>query len=99
MTDIDCLIVGAGPASLSAAIHLAWHQRQVTVLDRKTGPLNFTIEKLHNVPGMPSIRGVDILKQLQAQATQLGVQLERANVTRAAGTIENFTLESASGET
>jgi len=53
----DTLIVGGGPAGLSAGLHLAWHQRKVVVIDRVTGPLFFTLEKLWNVPGMPEATG------------------------------------------
>ena len=41
------------------------HNRNVAlVLDRKTGPLFFTIEELYNVPGMPDVRGIDLQKRL-----------------------------------
>ncbi|MFQ5649714.1 MAG: NAD(P)-binding protein, partial [bacterium] len=64
----ETAIVGGGPAGLSAAIHLAWHDRKILVIDRRTGPLFFTLEHLYNVPGMPAIRGIDLLKRLQRQA-------------------------------
>ncbi len=34
----DTLIVGGGPARLAAALHLAWHDRKVVVLDRGGTP-------------------------------------------------------------
>jgi thioredoxin reductase len=64
----DTLIVGGGPSGLTAALHLAWHDRKVLVIDRVTGPLFFTLEKLCNVPGMPGASGVEIQKRLRAQA-------------------------------
>ncbi len=53
----DTIIVGGGPAGLTEAIHLAWHDRKVLVIDRRSGPLFFTLETLQNVPGMPAVRG------------------------------------------
>jgi thioredoxin reductase (NADPH) len=88
----DTLIVGGGPAGLSAAIHLAWHNRDVHVIDRHSGPLFFTLEKLHNVPGLPAVRGTDLQKTLLAQAKELGATHERANVARAGGAAGAFVL-------
>ncbi len=42
----DTLMIGGGPAGLSAALHLAWHNRKVLVLDRRSGPLFYTLSKL-----------------------------------------------------
>ena len=94
----DTLIVGGGPAGLSAAIHLAWHQRRALVIDRVTGPLFFTLEKLWNVPGMPEATGAEIQKRLKAQAVALGAEIQRANVVQAAGREEEFLLTGAKGE-
>ena len=94
----DTLIVGGGPAGLSAALHLAWHQRKVLVIDRVTGPLFFTLEKLWNVPGMPEATGVEIQKKLKAQATSMGAGLQHASVVQAAGQEENFLLTGSKGE-
>ncbi len=93
----DCLIVGGGVAGLSAATHLAWHNRKVRVFDRRTGPLFFTLSKLYNVPGMPAVTGVQLQKILFKQATDLGAEHEKANVVAIEGEIGNFRLETESG--
>jgi thioredoxin reductase len=94
----EVIIVGGGVAGLTAAIHLAWHQRRVLVIDRRTGPLQFTLEKLHNVPGMPATRGIDILKQLRQQAAELGAELVRGSVVEAGGEDGAFVLRGEKGE-
>jgi thioredoxin reductase len=48
----DTVIVGGGPAGLSDALHLSFHGRDALVLDRRTGPLFYTLTELWNVPGL-----------------------------------------------
>lgn len=88
----DTLIVGGGPAGLSCAIHLSWHQHKVLVLDRRSGPLFFTLTQLENVPGLPSVSGVELQRTLSKQATELGATIRRSNIVSARGEVGNFEL-------
>lgn len=98
MTLYDTIVVGGGPAGLTAGLHLAWHGRKVLVIDRVTGPLFFTLEKLYNVPGMPEARGIDIQRQLREQALKMGAEVQRGNVVRAEGQEGDFLLTGEKGE-
>lgn len=97
MSDYDAVIIGGGPAGLSAAIHLAFHRHKVLVLDRRTGPLPFTLTPLYNIPGFAIQRGVDILKQLEMQAKGSGAILERGSVEGVSGSVGAFRIELADG--
>src|SRR5436305_7283850 len=88
----DTAIVGGGPAGLSAALHLAWQDRKVVLVDRATGPLFYTLETLYNVPGMPEATGVEIQKRLKAQAKERGAEIEHGSVAAVSGSAGDFLL-------
>lgn len=97
-TRYDTLIVGGGPSGLTAALHLAWHDRNVLVIDRRTGPLFYTVEKLYNVPGMPEVRGIDLQRQLRAQVETQGAEIARGDVVDVEGEHGDFTVVGSKGE-
>jgi thioredoxin reductase (NADPH) len=98
MTLYDTVIVGGGPAGLTAALHLAWQDRKALLVDRATGPLFYTLEKLYNVPGMPEATGVEIQKRLKAQARDRGAEIVFGNIVSVSGQAGDFLLTGAKGE-
>jgi thioredoxin reductase (NADPH) len=79
--DLDCLIVGGGPAGLTAAIYLARFRRRTRLIDAGFSRAAL-IPKSHNFPGFPDgISGVEILARLNAHATRYGAHVERGRVS------------------
>ena len=61
MADFDCIVVGAGPAGLTAATYLARFRRRVLVLDG--GPSRASwIPESHNTPGFPGVLASDVAR-------------------------------------
>lgn len=80
MPDFDCVIIGGGPAGLTAAIYLARFRRRIVVIDDGESRAAL-IPTTHNYPGFPSgIGGVELLARLQAQSRRYGVQFIAAHV-------------------
>ncbi|WP_449041937.1 NAD(P)/FAD-dependent oxidoreductase [Paracoccus sp. (in: a-proteobacteria)] len=78
---LDCLIVGGGPAGLTAALYLARFHRRVMVVDKGEGRLQM-IPRTHNLAGYPQgIRGTDLLSEMRDQAARYGAALVQAEVT------------------
>jgi thioredoxin reductase (NADPH) len=76
----DCLVIGAGPAGLTAAIYLARYRRNIIIVDDGHSRAEL-IPESHNYPGFRGISGAQLLKALRAQAAQYGVQIRRQKVT------------------
>ena len=77
---VDVLVIGAGPAGLTAATYLARYRRSVLVADGGK-PRACWIPVSHNMPGFPEgITGEDILKRLTAQAQEYDAAVEPSRV-------------------
>lgn len=64
----DCVIVGAGPAGLTAATYLARYRRRVLVVDAGESRARW-IPATHNCPGFPfGVAGNELLARFRAQA-------------------------------
>jgi len=75
MEPLDCLIVGAGPAGLAAAIYLARFRRRIAIVDAGH-PRAAYIPRTRNYPGFPDgISGEELLARLRQQAERYGAQI------------------------
>ncbi len=72
----DIIIIGAGPAGLSAALYAGRAGKKVLVLERMTpgGQLS-TIETIENYPPMPSITGPELAMQFLEAASKFDTEL------------------------
>ena len=78
----DCIIVGAGPAGLTAAIYLARFHLKIRLFDCGTSRAAL-IPCTHNHAGFPDgIAGTELLARMLAQAEEYGAERELARVTR-----------------
>jgi thioredoxin reductase (NADPH) len=81
---LDCLIIGGGPAGLTAAIYLARFRRTVKVIDAGNSRASL-IPRSHNYPGFPDgINGNELLARLREQAQRYGVDLISGKVEKLA---------------
>jgi len=83
-TTPDCLIIGGGPAGLTAAVYLARFRRNVLLVDSGTSRTRL-IRKSHNYPGFAKgVSGEDFLHELREQAARYGAHIENGRVERLA---------------
>ncbi|MCL2017662.1 MAG: FAD-dependent oxidoreductase [Alphaproteobacteria bacterium] len=72
----DIIILGSGPAGLTAALYAARANKKTMVLggDQLGGQMA-TIHSLENYPGTPGINGLDLAKVMQKQAETFGAEV------------------------
>jgi thioredoxin reductase (NADPH) len=88
--DYDCLIVGGGPAGLTAALYLARFRRRALVADTGASRASW-IPRSHNLPGFPEgMHGQDLLQRLARQAQDYGAELRQGKVERLSPEPEGF---------
>ncbi len=79
----DVIIVGAGPAALTAAIYTTREDIDTLLFERGVvGGLAAVTDKIDNYPGFPDgVEGLKLADQLQKQAERFGAKIELGDVT------------------
>ncbi len=91
----DAIIIGGGPAGSSAALHLAYHERTVLVLDRGTSPMHFHTNSILNFSGSVYHEGRSLLRNMQGEARAAGAEFKEADVVEISGRFPKFTIRTA----
>lgn len=76
MADCDILIIGAGPAGLSAAGYAARLGYKAIAIDALSpGGQLLYIDQIENYPGSPSVSGYELAESLEKQAVSFGAEI------------------------
>ena len=79
---LDCLVIGGGPAGLTAAIYLSRYHLDIMVVDGGKSRAAW-IPCTHNHAGFPDgISGKELLDRMKEQARRYGTRIEDGQVTR-----------------
>lgn len=78
----DIIIIGGGPAGLTAAIYGARAGRKILVLEKMTaGGQLATTPDIENYPGVIKLSGFELAEIMRRQAEEHGAKIAYANVT------------------
>jgi thioredoxin reductase (NADPH) len=87
---LDTVVIGAGPAGLTAAIYLGRFRRRFVVIDGGD-PRAGWIPVSHNYPAFPDgIAGVELLRRLREQAARYGAEYLEGRAERLERTTDGF---------
>lgn len=88
----DLIVLGGGPAGLTAALYTAREAIDTLVIERAAfGGQAAVTEKLDNVPGFPEgIAGIEFSQRLRRQAERFGVELLQAQEVSSLFRHENY---------
>jgi thioredoxin reductase (NADPH) len=79
---LDCLVIGGGPAGLTAAIYLARFHLDILVVDAGKSRAAW-IPCSHNHAGFPDgINGKELLERMRSQAQKYGAKIVQDRVTK-----------------
>lgn len=88
----DCIIVGAGPAGLTAAIYLARFHLRIRLFDNGSSRAAL-IPRTNNHAGYPDgIPGVELLQLMRRQAERFGAVREEAHVDAIEPALDGFVV-------
>lgn len=94
---LDCVVVGGGPAGLTAAIYLARFRRDVLVVESGESRAAW-IPRSHNHPGFPEgVRGPVLLDRMRRQAERYGARIVNGRVETLSAHGDEFRLEGEAG--
>ncbi|MFH1882872.1 MAG: FAD-dependent oxidoreductase [Planctomycetota bacterium] len=73
----DCIIVGAGPAGLGAALYTARDRMKTLILEKfMPGGQIINTDRIENYPGIERIDGAGLIMQMQKQAENFGAEIK-----------------------
>ena len=88
----DCLVIGAGPAGLSAAIYTSRENIKTLILEKGViGGLAAITEKIDNYPGFSQgVAGLKLAEELKQQSERFGAKIEIGQVCKIKPTEDNL---------
>lgn len=82
MTELDVLVIGSGPAGLTAASYAARAGLKTAAYDALApGGQLLLIDEIENYPGVSKIKGYTLAEEMEKSATEFGVAIEYSAIT------------------
>ena len=95
-THYDLIVVGGGPAGLTAALYAAREGIDTLIIERSAvGGQAGVTERIENYPGFPDgVQGAHLADQMRLQAERFGVEILQAQSVAGVRAMDNFKVVS-----
>jgi thioredoxin reductase (NADPH) len=78
LSDLDLIIIGGGPAGLTAGLYAARANMKTVLLDSKdVGGEILNTELIEDYPGFESVTGAELAQKMAAHAEKFGLRIEK----------------------
>lgn len=95
----DVIIIGAGPAGLSAGLYTSRARLSTLLLEQKTpGGQVMNVERVENYPGLANVTGTELGSSMLKQAREYGAKLAMAEATGVAVAPEQIAVRTSAGD-
>ena len=98
-TESDVVIIGAGPAGLTAAMYCARKSLATIILGEDIGGQALWSWSIDNYMGYRMVTGEDLMKKFEKQVRELPIHLEIDKVTNIRKNNTRFTITTVAGKT
>jgi len=78
----DTIIIGAGPAGMTAGIYAARREMQTLIIGKEPGGQIIWASEIENYPGFKSISNIDLISKIQEQVISLDVEIKQTEVKK-----------------
>ncbi len=75
MKEYDLIIIGTGPAAYTASIYASRYKLEHIIIGEKLGGLATETDKICNFPSEEEISGIDLMKKIETQVKNLGINI------------------------
>lgn len=78
----DTIIIGSGPAGLTAAIYATRREMKTLIIGKELGGQVIWASEIENYPGFKNINNFEFIERFRDQAVSLGAELKEAEVKK-----------------
>lgn len=91
----DVIIIGSGPAGITAGIYAARREMKALIIGKELGGQIAWSSEIENYPGFKKIDNYDLIEKMRDQITSLGVEIKTEEIKRIEKKKDSFIINTS----